>query len=83
MTPLIGLDWPTSQHDPVRANEFPGHDQVEVTEAAERGQIRRGEGSVVRVEVFWMASVGPPIIMGPRFLSPPGPRQPTYTLICE
>ena len=54
------IDCPTNQHDPVRANELPGHDQVEVTEAAERGQIRRGEGSVVRVEVFWMASVGLP-----------------------
>lgn len=50
-----------------------GDPQGQVVQAAERGQIRSGEGSVVHVEVFWMDSVGTSIISGPRSLSPPGP----------
>ena len=66
------LDRAACQHRPIRGQVLAGHRQAEVIEAAERGQIRRAEGSVVHVEVFWMASVRTSTIRGPRSLSPPG-----------
>lgn len=74
----------TTQQDRELAGEvLSDHAQAEVIELAQRGQIRGGEGSVVHVEVFWMASAGTCIIRGPRSLSSPVPRPPTYTLIRE
>lgn len=77
----IQSDRTTSQNRPFRSDMLAHDDQAETVEPAERGQIGLGEGSVVHVEVFWMASVGTSIIRGSRSPSPPGPRPATYTLI--
>ena len=45
-----------------RLKMLPHSFQAEIVEAAERGQIRRSEGSVEQVEVFRMGSVGTSIL---------------------
>src|SRR5215212_1985864 len=63
------------------------HDQAELIQAAERGQVRAAEGSVRHDEVFQMGGVGTSILGRPRHL--PRDRRashhPTsdYTLNCE
>lgn len=69
-TPRIRLGLPALQDSFAAANILTGHDQSEVVEPAERGEARRGEGSVGHVEVFRMESVVTPIIGRPRH-SPP------------
>jgi hypothetical protein len=57
--------------------------EAELVKAAERGQVRAGEGSVKHVEVFRMGGVGTPIIGRPRPLPGHHPRAARYTLNCE
>lgn len=59
---LIRLEDAARQHRPIRLETLPEHDQTELAEAAERRQIRTGEGSVRHVEVFRLGGVGTPII---------------------
>ena len=68
--PLIRLEDAARQHRPIRLETLPEHDQTDLVEAAERCQIRTGEGSVRHVEVFRLGGVGTPIIGRPR----PSPR---------
>jgi hypothetical protein len=82
-TPRIGIGDTTLQHHPVRLEPLPDRVKAELIEAAERGQIRGREGSVVHVEVFRLDSVRTPILGRPR--PSPGQRRtkPNYTLNCE
>ena len=74
---------PGTPAPPGRAQALPGDLQPELVQAAERGQVRAGEGSVRHVEVFRMGGVRTPIIGRPRPL--PGHRRADhrYTLNCE
>lgn len=63
---LIRLQHPALQHRPIRFQFLPNCFQAELIEAAERGQVRGGEGSVVHVEVFRMGCVRTSIIGRPR-----------------
>jgi hypothetical protein len=45
-TPLVVVDDPAGQHRAIRFQALPGHQQPELIQAAERGQVRAGEGSV-------------------------------------
>ena len=74
VAPVIEPGRAAQQCGSLRAEVLTSDGQAQVVEAAERGQVRGREGSVVHVEVFWMASVGTSIIRGPRSLSPPGSR---------
>ncbi|GAA4072414.1 hypothetical protein GCM10023065_28320 [Microbacterium laevaniformans] len=47
-----------ADHRPIRVEMLPDGLEAELIEAAERGEARRGEGSVEHVEVFRMVSVG-------------------------
>ena len=62
---------------------LPSHDETELIKAAERREIRGGEGSVAHVEVFLMAGVGTGISERPRHLTRDRRAHPIYTLICE
>ena len=55
--PLIRLEDAARQHLPIRLETLPEYDQTELVEAAERRQIRKGEGSVRHVEVFRLGGV--------------------------
>jgi hypothetical protein len=61
-TPAIVLDHTAREHSTVGLDALSGDLQAEAIQAAERGQIRRGEGSVRHVEVFPMGSVRTPIM---------------------
>mgnify|MGYP000988481541 FL=1 len=68
MTPVIRLDRAAQQNGPLRGQVLTSRPQAEVIKASERGQISRGEGSVVHVEVFGGGRVRTSIIHGPRTL---------------
>ena len=51
-TPRIVLDDTVLEHRAIRLEALPDSVETELVEAAERGQARRGEGSVEQVEVF-------------------------------
>ena len=72
-TTWSGIDDPARQHRPVGLKPLPDDLEAELVEAAERGQVRAGEGSVRHVEVFRMGGVGTSIIGRPRPL--PGHRR--------
>ncbi|GAA4743307.1 hypothetical protein GCM10023350_30010 [Nocardioides endophyticus] len=61
-TPLIRGEDPTGEHGPIGLEALTGHDEIELIESAERGQVRtsaaRPTGSVRHVEVFQMSGVG-------------------------
>jgi hypothetical protein len=82
-TPLIGLEDPAGKHGTVGLEPLAGDLEAELVEAAERGQVRAGEGSVRQVEVFQMASVRTSIIGRPRRLPSHRPHLGRYTVICE
>jgi hypothetical protein len=52
VAPLVGVDDPAGQHRPVRVEALPGHNEAELVEAAEHGQVGTAEagirGSVVQ-----------------------------------
>jgi len=73
---VVGIDDPAREHRSIRFESLTGHDEAELVEAAERGQVRASEGSVRHVEVLWMGSVGTPIIGGPRRLCAAGHANP-------
>ncbi|KXA66554.1 hypothetical protein HMPREF3223_01701 [Cutibacterium avidum] len=52
MAPLIRCRRATQQDGPLRGEVLACQDQSEVVQAAERGQIRGGDGSVVHVEAL-------------------------------
>ncbi len=60
--PRVWLDNAALDHRPARLQTLPDSLETEVIEAAERGQIGRGEGSVEHVEVFRTVSVGTSIL---------------------
>ena len=84
---VIGLQDPTRKARAIGLQTLADHDQAELIQAAERGQVRAAEGSVRHVEVFQMGGVGTSILGRPRHL--PRDRRashhPTsdYTLNCE
>jgi hypothetical protein len=82
VAPVIGLDDPAGQHRPIRVKPLPDHDETQLIKAAERRQVRAGEGSVKHVEVFRMAGLGTSILERPRPLSRDR-RAATYTVNCE
>ena len=51
-TPRVIVDDTALQHRPIGLEMLPDGFEAELVEAAERGQVGRGEGSVVQVEVF-------------------------------
>jgi hypothetical protein len=55
--PLIRVHDPTSDHGAIRFEALPDSFEPKLVKAAERGQVRTSEGSVVHVEVFQMGSV--------------------------
>jgi len=57
---VIGLQDPARQDRAIGLQTLADHDQAELIQAAERGQVRAAEGSVRHVEVFQMGGVGPP-----------------------
>ena len=61
-TPRIGLGDPALDHRPIRLEQLPDSFEAELIQSAERGQIRRGEGSLEHVEVFRMVSLGTSIL---------------------
>ena len=63
---LVGQ--PRREHRPVGVQALTGHDEAELVQPAELGQVRAGEGNVRQVEVFWMVGVGTSIFRGPRRL---------------
>jgi hypothetical protein len=75
--PRVGFDDTAGQHRTVRLQTLPRGLQTELVEAAERGQVGAGEGSVTHVEVSWMAGVGTAIVGRPR--PPPGDDSPEIT----
>ena len=81
--PRIVVDNAALDHRPIRVEMLPDGLEAELIEAAERGEARRGEGSVEHVEVFRMVSVGTSILGGPRPLSSHRRPTPDYTLNCE
>src|SRR4051794_17604416 len=85
--PLIRLDDPARQQRTVRLQALTGHDQTELVQSAERGQVGAGElsnsGSVRHVEVFQMDGVGTSILGRPRPLSRPRRADRLYTLIWD
>jgi len=82
-TPPIRFDHPARQHRAIGLQALPDHDEAELVQARERGQVRASEGSVTHVEVFQMGSVRTSILGRPRPL--PGHRHADrrYTLNCE
>ena len=84
---VIGLQDPARQDRAIGLQTLADHDQAELIQAAERGQVRAAEGSVRHVEVFQMGGVGTSILGRPQHL--PRDRRashhPTsdYTLNCE
>ena len=84
---VIGLQDPARQDRAIRLQTLADHDQAELIQAAERGQVRAAEGSVRHVEVFQMGGVGTSILGRPPH--PPRDRHashyPTsdYTLNCD
>ena len=50
--PRVVVNDAALQHHPIRLEQLPDHFEAELVETAERGQVRRSEGSVVHVEVF-------------------------------
>ncbi|PZE23466.1 hypothetical protein [Curtobacterium sp. MCBD17_028] len=56
---------------------------IELVEAAERGEVGQREGSVGHVEVFRTGSLRTSIIGGPRPRSSPHSSHHGYTLVCE
>jgi hypothetical protein len=66
-TPLVVLDDAAGQHRTLRLQALPDNDETELVEAAERSQVRTGEGSSVEhVEVFPVGGVGTSIFGRPR-----------------
>jgi len=51
---VIGLQDPARQDRAIGLQTLADHDQAELIQAAERGQVRAAEGSVRHVEVFQM-----------------------------
>jgi len=49
---VIGLQDPARQDRAIGLQTLADHDQAELIQAAERGQVRAAEGSVRHVEVF-------------------------------
>ncbi len=80
--PLVRLLDPAGQDRSLWLEALPDDFEAEVVQAAERGQVRAGEGSVKHVEVFRMGSVRTPIIGRPRPLSSERRAAPCYTLNC-
>lgn len=75
-TPRVVLDDAALDHRPIWLETLPNGLEAELVETAERGQVGRGEGSVVQVEVFRrMSSVGTSILedldVYPRTSRPP------------
>lgn len=75
-TPRVVLDDAALDHRPIWLETLPNDLEAELVETAERGQVGRGEGSVVQVEVFRrMSSVGTSILKDldvyPRTSRPP------------
>jgi hypothetical protein len=85
--PLVRLDDLARQERTVRLQALTGHDEAELVEPAQRGQVREGEpsnsDSVRHVEVFQMDGVGTSILGRPRPLSRPRRADRFYTLIWE
>lgn len=80
----IVLDDTALDHRPASVKTLSDRLQPQLIQAAERGQARRGEGSVGHVEVLRMRSLGISILGGPRPL--PTHRHAhtnRYTLNCE
>jgi hypothetical protein len=75
-TPLIGLDHTAGEHGLVWFESLAGHDESELVEATESGQVNaaepsiwgRRDGSVRHVEVFQVDGVGTSILGRPRHL---------------
>lgn len=87
--PLIGFDDAAGQHGTIGFQVLPGHDETEVVNPGEGGQIgavERGDasaaGSVRHVEVFQMVSVRTSIFGRPRRLSRDRHANANYTVIC-
>src|SRR5215475_8850961 len=84
---VVGLQDPARQDRAIGLQTLADHDQAELIQAAERGQVRAAEDSVRHVEVFQMGGLGTSILGRPRHL--PRDRRashhPTsdYTLNCE
>jgi len=68
--PLVGLDDPAGEYRPIGLQTLAHDTQPQLVKAAELGQVRAREGTVVHVEVFRMGSVRTPILGRPRRLSP-------------
>lgn len=79
--PPIRLGHSTGQDSTLGLQALPRGLEPELVQAAERRQVRGGEGSVRHVEVFQMASVRTSIIRGPRRL--PGQRHAVRNLACD
>lgn len=81
--PPVGLDHPARQHRTIRLNTLPDDFKTKLIEAAERRQIRAGEGSVTHVGVFQESGVGTFILGRPRHLPRDRRAGPDYTVIWE
>jgi hypothetical protein len=57
MAPVVGFDHAILNHRSIRVEALPDSFESEIIEAAETGQARRSEGSVVHVEVIQIDSV--------------------------
>ena len=82
-TPLVGIDDPAGQQGTAGLEALPDHQEPELVEAAERGQVRAREGSVGHVEVFQMGGVRTSIFGRPRHLPWDRRADQTYTVICD
>jgi hypothetical protein len=64
-TPLIRFNDSARENRTVRLEPLPRDFKAELVEAAERGQVRTGEGSVRHVEVFQMGGIRTSILGRP------------------
>jgi hypothetical protein len=78
---VAGIHDDALQHRTVGLEQLPNDPQAELAEAAERGQVRRIEGSVEHVEVFRTDGVRTPIIGRPRPLQPATRHTPVATTV--
>ncbi len=46
VAPVVGVDDPAREHGTVRIEALPGHDEPELVEAAEHGQVRAAEAGI-------------------------------------